>query len=302
MALAVILAGKEPKFKVDELVKKHLDSIGTAQSRAAIRTRTIEGRTRMKMEAGEVGPGASGLVAGTLALASAGSRLRIALPFQYSDYWGEQVAFDGSKAEVGFSYIQKRSPLGDFLYRYDTILAEGLFGGVLSTAWPLLDREERQPRLEYAGLRRLGDLQVHVLTYLRRKGQADLHIELCFDAQNFRHVRSAYNLSLAYDSLSPALPESQPQTVRSDGTLVPQGAPTVRHDDAGRQGAQYRLEEYFSDFKATDGLTLPSRWNIIFERASGNKTVQREWAVIIDKVAHNQTLDDTAFAIKPPSK
>jgi hypothetical protein len=301
-ALVPFVRAREPKLTAEDVVRKHLESIGPAQRLAAIRTRVVEGRTRMKMETGEVGPGASGLAAGTLTLASAGTKYRIALPFNYTDYWGEQLIYNGAKAEIGFAYIQKRSPLGDFIFRYDMILEEGLFGGVLSTAWPLLERNERQPRLEYAGLKKMGDGQVHVLKYSRKKGQSDLRIELYFDATTCRHLRTSYNLSLSYDSLSPALSESQPTAIRSDGTIVPAGKATVAHDDAGRQGAQYRLEEYFGDFKPFDGVTLPARWNIIFERATGNNTVQREWAVIIDKVTHDQPLDAKAFAIKQREK
>jgi hypothetical protein len=100
---------KEPKLKAEDVVKRHLDAIGPAQRLAAIQTRVIVGRTRMKLEAGEVGPGASAMAAGTLSLASAGYKYRIALPFQYADYWGEQFVFDGAKSDVGFAYIQKRS-------------------------------------------------------------------------------------------------------------------------------------------------------------------------------------------------
>jgi hypothetical protein len=293
---------KEPKLKAEDVVGRHLESIGPAEKRTAIRTRVIEGRARMRMGAGESGPGASGLATGGMTLASEGSKFRIALPFNYSDYWGEQLVFNGTKAEVGFAYIQNRSPLGDFIYRYDAILEEGLFGGVLSTAWPLLERDERQAKLEYAGLKKMGELQVHVLSYRRKKGQADLRIELSFDAATFRHLRTSYNLLLPYESVSPALSESQPTTVRSNGTVVDTGKATVSHDDTGRQGSQYRLEEYFADFKTFDGLTLPARWNILFERASGNKTVQREWVVIIDKVLHGKPLDSKAFMIEQHEK
>jgi hypothetical protein len=49
----------------------------------------------MKLEAG-----ASGLAAVTVAIASAGSKYKIALPFKYMDYWGEQIVYDGAKARV----------------------------------------------------------------------------------------------------------------------------------------------------------------------------------------------------------
>lgn len=304
IVLAVISCGLapnspawEPKLSAEDVVKKHLDSIGPAQLRSGIASRVVEGRARMKMEDGAAGPAASGLAAGTLSFASKGGSFRIALPFKYSDYWGEQFAYDAGKARVGFAHIQKRSPIGDFLYRYDIILEEGLMGGVLSTAWPFLQRDQKRPRLEYAGLRSLGDMQTHLLRYSRSKGQSDLRIEIYFEAQTFRHVRTTYSLSLAYDSLSPALSESQPTSIRSNGTIIEPGKATVAHDDSGRQGAQYRLEEYFGDFKIQDGLSLPSRWNIIFERSGDNKTVQREWSVIIDRIIHNQPLDAKSFEI-----
>lgn len=293
---------KEPKLKAEDVVRRHLDAIGPAQRLAAIQTRVIVGRTRMKLEAGEAGPGASAMAAGTLSLASAGYQYRIALPFQYADYWGEQFVFDGVKTDVDFAYIQKRSPIGDFIYRYDMILEEGLFGGVLSTAWSLLESAERQSKLEYVGLKKMGEQPVRVLRYGRKKGQADLRIELFFDAQTFQHVRTAYNLALAYDDKSPALSESQPTTIRGNGTIVAQAAATAPHDDTGRQGAQYRLEEYFGGFKEFDGVTLPGRWNIIFERASGNKTVQREWSILIDQVMHNRPLDADAFVLEQRKK
>ncbi len=301
-AFCAAAVAKEPKLKAEDVVRKHLESIGPVQARAGIQTRIVEGRVRMKMETGEPGPGGSGLAAGTLAIASAGSKYRIALPFQYTDYWGEQFAYNGSKSEIGFAYIQQRSPIGDFIYRYDMILEEGLLGGVLSTAWPLLSRDEKQPKLEYAGLKTMGDQQVHVLKYQRNKGQSDLRIELYFDAKTFRHVRSSYNLLLAYDTLSPALSESQPTSIRSNGTVVDPGKATIAHDDSGRQGTQYHLEEFFGEFKTFDGLTLPGRWNIIFERAGDNKRVQREWAVIIDKILHGQTLDSKSFEIEKREK
>ena len=44
---------KEPKLKAEDVVRRHLDAIGPAQRLAAIQTRVIVGRTRMKLEAGE---------------------------------------------------------------------------------------------------------------------------------------------------------------------------------------------------------------------------------------------------------
>lgn len=118
-AVSVALIGpafaKSPKLKAEDVVARHLDALGTASSRAAVQTRAIEGRSRMKFEAGATGAAAQGLAAGGARIISGGSRYSVALPFDYSDYWGEQFVNDGTKVNVAFSYIQQRSPLGDFL-------------------------------------------------------------------------------------------------------------------------------------------------------------------------------------------
>lgn len=278
LAICFLLIGacsaKDPKLKADDVAQKHLDSIGTAERRASVKSRAISGDVRMKIDVGAQGPAAQGLVAGTLSLVSSGSKYRIAMPFDYVDYWGEQFVYDGAKPQVAFSYIQRRSPLADFLFRYDVILAEGLFGGTLSTAWPLLDRDEKQPKIEYAGLKPLDGQQVHVLNYHRKKGQADLRIELFFDAETFRHVRTAYNMQMLYENSSGALDNQQRQ-----------------------QPSFYHLEEYFSDFKEFDGLTLPTRWNILFERSGSSRTGQRQYAIVVHQVEHNRRLAENAFAL-----
>lgn len=278
-ALAGAVQAGEPKLKAEDVVKKHLESIGSAEKRAAIKSRAAEGRARMKIVVGPQGPGAQGLAAGTFALVSEGSKFRIALPFDYADYWGEQFVYDGAKAQVAFSYIQRRSPLGDFLYRYDMIVEEGLLGGTLSTAWPLLERDAKQPKLEYAGLKTMGNQQVHVLNYRRKKGQADMRIELFFEAETFRHIRTAYNMSMLYESTSGAM-DNQQRT----------------------QPSFYHLEELFGNFKAFDGITLPTSWNLMFERSGENRTGQREWAIIVDKITHNQPLEAKAFVLAQREK
>jgi hypothetical protein len=271
---------REQKLKSEDVVQKHLDSIGSAQKRAAIKTRSITGGARMKVEVGAQGPAAQGLVAGTLALASSGSKYKIALPFNYVDYWGEQFVYNGAKAQVAFSYTQQRAPLADFIFRYDMVLQEGLFGGVLSTAWPFLELGAKQPRLEYTGLKTVGGEHFHVLTYRRKKGQADMRIELFFEAETFRHVRTAYNMQMLYESSAGVLDKQQRQE-----------QPTV-----------YRLEEYFSGFEEFDGITLPTRWNILFERSASNRTSQWEYAVVVSKVVHNQPLADAAFTLDQREK
>ncbi len=288
-SLFIPVANAKEKLNAEELIARHLQSLGVVEKLAATKSRLVEGRSAMKVEVGGVGN-----ALGRVVIASEGIRYRISLPFQYTDYWGEQLLFDGDRAEIGFSDIQKRSLLGDFLYRNDVILREGLFGGVLSTAWPLLNRDQRHARLEYAGQKKIDGRQLHQLSYHCRKGQGDVSIQLYFDPETFHHVATIYSLFI--------------QSEASTNLAV---------EASGEQGSRYKLEERFDGFKAFDGLTLPTRWNIIMETSgakgqghrdyrfggtdsSGSgRTFQREWAIIVDKVTENQSIDPKMWELVP---
>jgi hypothetical protein len=101
---------------------------------------------------------------------------------------GEQFIFDGSKAEIGSATArQSRSQFGEFVHVQDAMLREGLWSGVLSTAWPLLDLRERRPKLTFEGTKSLDGHQVYDLRYQPHKS-TDLDIHLYFDGESFRLV------------------------------------------------------------------------------------------------------------------
>lgn len=127
---------------------------------------------------------------------SDGAKLRIAVPIVAPEYGGEQIAYDGTTTGVGKNTAGKRSILGEFLVLHGAVLKEGLFGGTMTIGWPLLKLSERQPTLEYKGLTKGEGTQYHVLAYRMKKGQGDCKIELYFDPDTFRHVRTEYSTTL----------------------------------------------------------------------------------------------------------
>ena len=60
--------------------------------------------------------------------------------------------------------------LEQFFAEYDEIVREGLLGGTLSESWPLLALQQRNPKLEYAGLKKIDGRQAHAIKYTPRKG------------------------------------------------------------------------------------------------------------------------------------
>jgi len=82
-----------------------------------------------------------------------------------------------------------RSALGNFLMTHAQIFKQGLMGGTLSSAWPLLHLTGHNPGLEYAGQKKVSGSTLHELKYLPRGG-SDLQVSLFFD-ETYQHVRTS---------------------------------------------------------------------------------------------------------------
>jgi hypothetical protein len=150
------------------------------------------------------------------------------------------------------------------------MLREGLLGGVLSAAWPMLDADVRKAKVNYEGEKRVENRQLQVLRY-RPKKATDLISFLYFDPETFRHVMTSYEL-----------------TIR----------PTVVSEinNARQQETRYRIEERFSEFKVVDGLTLPSHYDLRFtEELQNGFTKSLEWDITTTRVLNNVSLDPRNF-------
>jgi hypothetical protein len=144
-------------------VARHLDSIGPATARSGVKTRLAQGTAEFKILVG-----GAGTLGGKTAFVSEGHKLHFMMKFNDNNYRGEQFIFDGSNAAIGSATArQSRSQFGEFAHVQDAMLREGLWGGVLSTAWPLLDGH-----------------QVYDLRYQPPRS-TDLDIHLYFDAESF---------------------------------------------------------------------------------------------------------------------
>jgi len=300
------------ELKPEQLIAKHLDSIGTAEARKSVKTRVVQGTAQYKILVG-----GAGTLDGKAVMVSEGDKLRLLLKFENNDYKGEQFVSDGSRLEVAATTSQRsRSPLGDFIYTQNTAIHEGLFGGVLSTAWPLLNLDERKPKLSYEGLKTVDGRQLHLLRYKPKKS-SDQTIDLYFDPETYRHVLTVYSLTVrsqlsqgtTYQSAGGSnIPVQMTQTSTVDqlkgstpdnpnpGSSAAQSPETAQ---AQQQNTRYRIEERFSDFKTADGLTMPTHYDVHFSRElqSGATSVY-EWDVKVSDIGENVTLDPKNFQPK----
>lgn len=305
IALALAVAGpsfsRAETLKPEDIVAKYLGSIGSAQARSVSKSRLNQGPATFKILVG-----GAGTLDGKGVLISEGHKLQFMMKFLSNDYRGEQVIFDGNKVKVAASTsAQSRSALGEFVFSQDAIVREGLLGGELSTAFPLLDLEDRKPKLSYEGEKTIDGQKVLDLRYKPKKS-TDLDIHLYFDAETYRHVMTTYSLRLrpGMGNVDPQLSNAgaMPGDVASGTLMSPTGGLVTDTNEtvsARQQETRYRLEERFGDFKTVDGLTLPTSYKLHFSQELGNgKTTVNEWDISAGQVSNNINPDPRNFEVR----
>lgn len=263
----VTLAAGEDKIKPEELVARHLESIGNADARAAARNRIITGISNLIIK-----QGGTGNMNGNALMASEGEKNLLIMNFDRPDYAGERVGYDGHEVTVSTIRPGVRSPLGEFFRLHDEIFKEGLLGGTLSQSWPLLDVTGRGPKLEYGGTKKVDGRTAHELKYSPRRG-SDLKIKLYFEAENFRHVRTEYERVVA----------------ATMGTRPTQSG--------GRLDTRYKVVEEFGDFKTENGLTLPHSHKFELRVISESAPMLLNWSMTLDKFMFNQSMTAKQFDV-----
>jgi len=259
-------SAKKPKLKPEDLVAKHMDSIGPIES---------QGRSSCIADGNGVLAilrGGGGTLRGPAKFLSEGRKLRMSILFNQADYPAEEVSFDGDEVDVGLVSPGRRSPLGEFLYHYDEIVGEGLFGSVLSTGWSLLEVEERRPKLKYEGLKKVDDVEYHTLRY-RPRERSDLTIRLYFDPETYRHLMTIYKIRI------------EPFAGRSADERALQAV--VRYD----------VRESFADFREVGALTLPAQWSVDFTREVGMDITMLRWTTKFESIQSDVKLDSSYFRL-----
>ena len=275
--LAASLRMSGADTKAEDVVARHLDSIGAAEVRSAAKTRIVQGKSHYKIVVG-----GSGELEGTSALVSQGGKAVLMMKFANTDYRGEQFVTDGDKVSIAAATSShRRSSLGEFVHSQDQIVSEGLIGGVLTTSWALLNLDENKPKLNFDGEKKVDGRPAYQLTYHSKK-KDDLTVLLYFDAENYRHVMTTYEIELA--------------TGQARFSDAPGASATL---SARQKQTRYTIEERFSDFKTTDGITLPTKDAIHFTEELQNGTTNvYEWDLNLEEVSNNQPVDPRNFQVK----
>jgi len=267
LAIAPAIGAKDEKLKPEQIISKHLESIGPAEKLKEMKTRVVNGMVHL-----DVHVGGQANLTGQGTILSQGDSIRAGFTFPALEYPGEQFSYDGQK--TGISQVQPgvRSPLGKFIFENDMLLKEGLLFGELSTSWALLNTAERQPKLDLSGPKKVNGRSLYEVKYEARKGRGNVQAWLYFDPDTFHHVRSQYKVEFA-------------------NTEVQKIGDTVEPE-------RYTLIEEFDQFKAVDGLTLPHSYKLDFSIDSPRGGFVATWTYAISGIAHNQAVDRQLFLVK----
>ena len=279
-AIITSVAGFAENMKPEEVVTRHLNSIGTPEARAAIKSRVVQGTLKMHILVG-----GGGELTGTWGRVSEQRESNFVMRFGAGGDWhGEQFIFDGQ--HTGFATAttsHTRSVFAQFVSSHDYIVKEGLLGGELSTSWALQNLDFTHAKLQSIGRKKIDGRELVGLQYLSKTG-SDLQVKMYFDPDTFHHVMTEYTLEVS-------------QGVAREVT-------DIRHYQN-----RYSIEERFSDFKAVDGITLPANYQLRYTEDVLNDAADRariqlggtrvyDWDMTAEQIQDNLTVDAKNFHVK----
>ena len=268
-------ASASDKMRAEEVVAKHLASIGAEETRASINNRIVAGTVVFTVTAPR-----NAKFDGDVILASEGNKHMIAMAFGGAVVQ-EKFVFDGSKVTAASPRPGSRGYWGDFLLTHDNIVKHGLVGGVLSESWPLLKLSEKKQTLEYRGTKKIEGKTLHEIEYVPR-GSSDLKILLFFDSETYQHVRSEYTRVISAGLGGP-------------GQLAT--GPTIAADASGQQRpTRYKMTENFGNFKKEGGLSLPHNYKVKLELDTRGGVQVIDWDFTLTDFAFNQPIPPATFA------
>lgn len=259
-----------PNLKTEEIVAHHLDSIAPIATRDGAKSRVVQGTLKFRVPVG-----GGGEVTGTWGRVSSEKMSAFVMRFGFGDWHGEQFTFDGSK--TGFAAAtssHERSEFAQFISSQDFMIKEGLLGGEYSTGWALLRLEANHAKVQSIPRKKVDGRELIGLQYFS-KGTSDMQVRIYFDPETFRHLLTIYSLDIA--------PNMSADVTRS----------------SSQKEIRYTLEERFGDFKTTEGVTLPTSYQLQWtEELQSGRTLMFDWHMTVTGLRDNIPLDTANFQVK----
>lgn len=264
----VVSAQDKTKLKAEDILVKHIESIGSSASITASVNRKIEGTATVR----NVRVPKATLTGGAFLACAAGKQVTL-MAFQANnpgDYIGERINFDGKKLEIPFVTASERSPTGRFIYEYPEISKGHIFGGALFSSWALLD-SAKVSKFELQGKEKIDGIETYKMKFVP-KGGTSLTIRMFFDATTFRHVRTEYTRT--------------------------ETAGTIRSDEGRLNENRYKLIEDFSEFIKVNDLMLPTGYKVTYRFETAQRANEFEWVMKLTRFGFDPAHEPEIFAQK----
>jgi hypothetical protein len=268
--LLTSLSAAAADSKPEDIIAKNLDSIGTADARAAVKSRGIQGPLHFKELVGGMGD-----ATGNWGYVSDQRKSNFVMKFGDGPWHGERFAFDGQKTSfAAFTSSHRPSPFGDFIFTQDYLIKEGWLGGELITGWALENMDLSRAKFEYLGLKNVDGQDLQAIE-CHARGNSDMSIKLYFDPETYRHVRTIYFLVWEPGIGRDALASPNHRQIR------------------------YTVEERFSNFQTENGITLPHHYDLRYTQEPQNGATRAyDFDMTVEKIFTNISADPANFQIK----
>jgi hypothetical protein len=291
------------KLKKEELIALHLKAIGENLVR---KNRVAQGLGTM-----DIRVGGQGRLGGPAMLLAEGDKLRTTLTFGHVQYPRETLIRNGDQLDIAYITPGVRSQLGTTIWEnFPRLAQEGLYAGVLTTDWALLNLKKKRAKLRYRGLKKFEGRRLHEVDYKPKK-KVSYRVRLYFEPETYRHLASKYRIVVPRAAMrgltnissgggapvgaGGGITPGNRTVSNSRGSLLGQiGGPGSGDDPTNRSTVE--LTERFSDFKEVDGLTLPHRYQITLN-VDANTGFVGHWEMKIDLMSHDRQIAQKAFAI-----
>jgi len=291
------LIGQEKELTAAELIAAHVRSLGKPAEVAQIKSRGISGKAAVQFIQGAKGQ----VNDGQFICVSEGNKLGLRMTFPDTNSPQEYFAYNGSEVSVGYISPGQRSPLADFIFRYNGLMKEGFLGGTLSTTWPLLRAKGREDSYVYSK-EKLENVDYHVLEYTSKNTQGNVKIKLYFEPKTFRHVRTEYRVRLSNDLsvMGSVNSGGNPDPINRDAILS-SGRPGSTRPKATIQENQadsiYILTEKFGNFANIGGLVLPQDYSIDYSIEGTGASFLAKWVLLAEHWMPNRENIDQSFFV-----
>jgi len=279
------------------VIARHLSSIGKPAALAQIKSRGISGKAAVQFIQGAKGQ----ITNGQFICVSEGQKMGLRMIFPDTNYPQEYFAFNGTDVSVGYISPGQRSPVADFIFRYNGLMKEGFLGGVLSTAWPFLKAKDQQPEYQFSK-EKIDNSEFYVFAYSSKKQLGDVKVKLFIEPKTFHHVKTEYRVRMANDlSAMPSVNSGGNRDPLNRDEILASGRPGKTVPKGTLQGNQadsiYVLTEGFSNFANIGGLTLPQDYSIEYSMEGTGATFLAKWALLAEHWMPNREGIDQSFFV-----